>query len=161
VPTLDAIGLSPSNVEHAFFLQCYMKYPADPSFCKDGHLDNSSSVISLPLGGDIPPRASVLKCTPRKFRKMFLAQKASQTISEVSNTSLNLSQGGGLSDTNKLPIELHQLLARFCHGKLFKNPNVPLATHFVSYIQNGLTDLDASQISVSCLQILPAEVASL
>jgi hypothetical protein len=122
MPTLQSIGVSSANVEHAFFLQCYMRYPVDPSFCKDGHLDNASSVISLPPGREVPPRASTLKCTPRKFRKMFLAQKASQTVSEVSNASLNLSQGGGLSDANRLPIEVHQLPARFGYGKLYKIP---------------------------------------
>jgi hypothetical protein len=94
VPTLESIGLSLTNIEHSFFIECYMKYPTKPSVCENGILDNTSPVITLPPEGEIPPRASILKCTPKRFRKTFqVAQKASQTVSEVSNASLSLSVG--------------------------------------------------------------------
>jgi hypothetical protein len=143
VPTLQSIGLQSFNVEHAFFLKCYMIYSADPSYCQDGILSNVSSIISLSPGGAFPPRASVLKKTPRKFRKIFKAQTASSRVTEVVNASLSLQPGGGLSEDEPLPSELHVILARFCHGPAYKNPSVPLSSQFVSFLQNGLTELDA------------------
>jgi hypothetical protein len=67
VPSLSSLGLDITNNEHAFFLQCYMKYPTDPSFCLNEVLDSASSVVSLPPGGAFAPKASVLKKTPRRF----------------------------------------------------------------------------------------------
>jgi hypothetical protein len=52
--------------------------------------------------------------------------------------SLKLKKGGGLSDNEPLPAEVHNLLATFCQGEFFKNPSVPFTPQFVSYIQNKL-----------------------
>jgi hypothetical protein len=144
VPSLRSLGLDMTNKEHVFFLQCYMKYPTDPSFCLNGVLDSASSVVTLPPGGACAPRASVLRKTPRRFQNIFFAQTASQKVSKVGNASHNLQQGGGLTEHEPLPSEVHSLLATFCASNLYKNPIVPLSTQFVSYIQNGLTSLDAA-----------------
>jgi hypothetical protein len=129
-------------VEHAFFLKSYMQFPTDPSFCKDGIFDNSSSVISLPPGGALAPRASVLKKTPKRFRKLFYTQTWSKTTTNVPNATLSQKQGGGLNRTESLPSEVHALLADFCRKEIYKNPAVPLISQFLTYVQNGLEDLD-------------------
>jgi hypothetical protein len=112
--TLTSLGLTVDHPEHAFFLRCYMRYPTDPSFCQNRSLDSAASVVTLPPGGAVAPRASVLKHTPRKFRKIFLAQQASQQVTETANASLSIASGGGLSEKETLPSEVHVLLARFC-----------------------------------------------
>jgi hypothetical protein len=120
VQTLDSLGLSMTNTEHAFFIPCYLRYNTDPFFCSNGIFNNTSLVVTIPPGEAVPPRASILKCTPKRFRKMFLAQQASQKVSQVGNASLNLMNGGGLKDCEQLPKEIHTLFARFCYGKLYK-----------------------------------------
>jgi hypothetical protein len=90
VPTLQSIGLDLLHPEHAFFVKCYMQYPTDPSYCQDGILSNASSIVTISPGEAFPPRASVLKQTPRKFRKLFKAQSAILKVSDVANMSLNL-----------------------------------------------------------------------
>jgi hypothetical protein len=120
-----------------------MQCPSDPSFRQDGILDSISSVVTLPPGGTFPPRASVLQKTPQRFRKSFFVQTASKQVSKIANASLNLNSGGGLTENEPLPSEVHSLLAAFCANDLHKNPTVPLVTQCVSYIQNGLTTLDA------------------
>jgi hypothetical protein len=142
VAHLTSIGLNLTHPEHQFFHECYMKYSADPSFCVDGVLDSNSSVVSLPTGGAFPPRASVLKQVPRKFRKMFLSRKAAGQVSSIQNSALNLNEGGGLLLSDDLPPVLHTLLCKFVHSNAFKNPAVPLVSQFLTYLQNGLTSLD-------------------
>jgi hypothetical protein len=131
-----------SNDEHAFFLKCYMQYPTDLAFCLDEILHNVSSVVSISPGGEFSPRASVQKNTPRKFSKLFRAQAASSKTRDIANGALNLQRGGGLAD-EPLPEEIHRILARLCHNSAYKNPSVPLSSQFISYLQNGLTELDA------------------
>jgi hypothetical protein len=142
VATLQSLGMTSAKTQHALFLRCYMRFPIDPSFCLNGILDNTSSVVSISRGGTFPPKASILKKTPRKFRRAFLAQSALPKVSEVANTSLSLQKGGGLTNNEPLPSEVHTLLATFCHGEFFKNPSVPLVPQFISYIQNELSELD-------------------
>jgi hypothetical protein len=105
VQSLKSLGLSTEHVEHAFFLKSYMQFPTDPSFCKDRIFDNSSSVISLPPGGALAPRASVLKKTPKRFGKLFYTQTSSKTTTNVPNATLSQKQGGGLNRTESLPSE--------------------------------------------------------
>jgi hypothetical protein len=93
------------DAEHAFFIRCYLRCHTDPSFCSDGVLDNASSVVTVPPGDAVLPRASVLKYTSKHFRKMFLAQKASITVSDIGNASLNLKDGGGLTASEQLSTE--------------------------------------------------------
>jgi hypothetical protein len=97
VSNLVSLGLDLSNLEHSFFADCYMKFQADPSFCKDGILNSNSTVVSLPPGGAYPPRASIIKQMPRKLRKIFHLLKGSAQVSNTSNKHLNLKLGGGLS----------------------------------------------------------------
>lgn len=139
---LPLLGLDKSNIEHAFFSECYLKFPADPSFCPNGVMPNNSSVISLPPGGAFPPRASILKKTPRQFRKLFLSQKESDQVSLIENRHLNLKEGGGLTGNDTLPKEVHLLLADFMRSSVFKNPAVPLISQFLTYLQQGLSSLD-------------------
>lgn len=142
VSTLQDLGLTTENREHAFFLQCYMKYPVDSSFCEKNILDHASAVVSIAPGGAFPPKASVLKKTPKRFRRIFYAQTSSKKVSNVPNSSLSLKQGGGLSENKPLPREVHALVAAFAYNEFHKNPTVPLISQIVSYFQNGLTDLD-------------------
>lgn len=142
VPTLQSLGLRKDSHEHAFFLRCYMQYPTDGSFCLNNTLDHSSYVVSLPPGGAFPPKASALKKAPRQFRRSFFTQSAARKVTNVSNASLSLKQGGGLTQDEPLPREIHTLLAEFVHKDLHKNPAVPLVSQFISYIQNGLVPLD-------------------
>jgi hypothetical protein len=60
----------------------------------------------------------------------------------VSNSSLNLEEGGGLSVNEPLPQEIHTILAGFIYNELHKNPIVPLISQFVSFLQNGHKTLD-------------------
>lgn len=142
VPTLQSIGLTTDNPEHAFFTKCYMQFPVDPSFCPNNILDQTSSVISLAPGPAFPPKASVLRNTPRKFRKSFFVQTAAVQVTNVSNSSLSLKQGGGLSESEPLPKEIHAIIADFTYNDYHKNPAVPLVSQFVSFLQNGLISLD-------------------
>jgi hypothetical protein len=71
VMDLSTIGIDPSILEHAFFSECYLKFHTDPNFCQNGIMANNATVVSLPPRGTFPPRASVLKEIPRKFRRMF------------------------------------------------------------------------------------------
>jgi hypothetical protein len=103
VQSLHSLGLSTKNAEHAFFLRSYMQFLTDPSFCKDGVLDNCSAVISLPPGGANARRASVLKRTLKRFRKLFHTQTSCKTTTSVPNSSLNQKQGGGLDRRETLP----------------------------------------------------------
>jgi hypothetical protein len=64
-PSLPLLGLDLENVEHAFFTECFLKFPTHPSFCPDGIMPNNSAIIELHPGGAFPPRASILKKTPR------------------------------------------------------------------------------------------------
>jgi hypothetical protein len=121
-----------------------MRYPTDLSFCRNGILDPASSVVSILPGGAIPPRASVLKNTPRRFRKAFFAQSAAQKVTEVTNTSLSLTKGGGLTITETLPADVHTLLARFCYSDCHKNSVVSLTSQFISYAQNALSHLNGA-----------------
>lgn len=118
------------NYHKIVFVECYMKFCIDPSFCKDGWHDAASNhtVISLPTGNAFPPRASVLKEIPRKFRKLFLTQKGSDRISSVQNSKLNVKEGGGLLSTDWIPTEVHSLLFKFLNGRTFKNPAVPIVS---------------------------------
>jgi hypothetical protein len=78
VPPLLSLGLDIANPEHSFFAKCYMRFPADPSFCIEGKISNTSAVVSLPSGGAFPPRASILKQISKKLRRFFLSQKESR-----------------------------------------------------------------------------------
>jgi hypothetical protein len=142
VPTLQSLGFDKSNVEHVFFAKCYMQFQADPTFCTNGKMDSSFTVVSLPPGGSFPPRASLVKQMPRKLRNFFLSQKGSDQISNIGNKHLNLKPGGGLVNDDELPKSLHLLLGRMIHSKNYKNPSVPLSSQFFVYLQNGLTNLD-------------------
>jgi hypothetical protein len=137
VPTLQSLGLTKDNAQHAFFLKCYIRFPTDPSFCLNGVMDTASSVVSISPGGAFPPKAWILKKTPKRFRRAFFAQSASQTVTDIANASLSLKKGGGLSVNEPLPSEVHNMLGNFCHGEFFKNPSVPFAPQIVSYIQNA------------------------
>jgi hypothetical protein len=110
-------------------------------------LDHSASVVSLSPGGAFPHKASVLKKAPRQFRRSFFTQTAARKVTNVSNASLNLKQGGGLSQNEPLPREIHTLLAEFIYKDLHKNATVPLVSQFISYIQNGLTSLDQALLN--------------
>lgn len=140
--SLPLLGLDPFNTEHAFFSECYLKFPTDPSFCPNGTMPHNSAVISLPPGGAFPPRASILKKTPRQFRKLFLSQQASDRVSLNENKQLNLKDGGGLVQEDALPKEVHILLANFMNSTIYKNPAVPLISQFLTYLQQGLSSLD-------------------
>jgi hypothetical protein len=59
VASLSSLGVNIHYPEHAFFVRCYMRYPTDPSYCQDGNLDSAASVVTLPPGGAVAPRASV------------------------------------------------------------------------------------------------------
>jgi hypothetical protein len=63
-------------------------------------------------------------------------------VSEVANASLSLNKGGGLINDEPLPKEVHTLMAKFYHNGTYRNPAVSFTSQFVSYIQNGLTELD-------------------
>lgn len=126
-----------------------MQFPTDPSFCKDGILDNCSAVISLPPGGANTPRASVLKKTPKRFRRLFLTQNSSKATTSVTNSSLSQKQGGGLDTTVNLPAEVHALLTEFCTKEIYKNPAVPLISQLLTHVQNGLEDLDSKLLGYS------------
>jgi hypothetical protein len=119
-----------------------MKFQADPSFCPNGILPHNSAVISLPPGGAFLPRASILKKTPKQFRKLFLSQKTSDKVSLVENRHLNLLEGGGLVSNDTLPKEVHLLMANFLSGTAYKIPAVPLISQFVTFVQQGLSSLD-------------------
>jgi hypothetical protein len=142
VPTLSSLGLDDSIPEHAFFLECYMKFLADPSFCKDGKADPNSAIVSMPPGGAFPPRASVIKKFPRKFRNIFSSQQSSPHVSANINKNLSLKPGGGLLLDDHLPSVIHTLLCRFASSNCYKNPAVPMSSQFLMYIQNGLSSLD-------------------
>jgi hypothetical protein len=60
VPSLKSLGIDISVPEHGFFVECYMKFLADPSFCKNGKLETNSAVVSMPPGGAFPLRASIV-----------------------------------------------------------------------------------------------------
>jgi hypothetical protein len=149
VASLQSLGLSTDNIEHAVFLRSYMQFQTDPSFCKDGILDNSSSVISLPPGGANAPRASVLKKTPKRFRNLFFTQKSSKRTTNVPNSALKQKEGGGLHMTEPLPSEVHLMLADFCQKNVHKNPAVPLISQFLTHVQNGLDSLDTALLRYS------------
>lgn len=110
VPTLASLGIDTSIPEHDFFVECYMKFLADPSSCKDGKLDANSSVVSMPPGGAFPPRASVVKKFPPKLRHIFTLQQGSQLVSNTGNKNLGYKPGGGLLLDDKLPSAVHTLL---------------------------------------------------
>jgi hypothetical protein len=57
VSSLQSFGLTPADTEHAFFLKCYMQFPADASFCQNGTLDNTLSIVSLPAWRISPPQS--------------------------------------------------------------------------------------------------------
>jgi hypothetical protein len=141
-PSLPLLGLDPQNNEHAFFAECYLKFHTDPSFCPNGIMPHNSAVISLPPGGAFPPRASILKKTPRQFRKLFLSQQSPQLVSLTENKHLNLKEGGGLLQDDPLPKEVHVLLANVLTSTAYKNPTVPLISQFLTYLQQGLVSLD-------------------
>jgi hypothetical protein len=141
-PSLPELGLDLTNTEHAFFAKSYLQFPAHPSFCPNGILPYNSAVISLPPGGAFPPRASILKKTPKQFRKLFLSQKTSNKVSLVENKHLSLSEGGGLISDNTLPKEVYLLLAKFLHSTAYKTPAVPLISQFLTFMQQGLSSLD-------------------
>jgi hypothetical protein len=149
VASLQSLGLSTDNIEHAFFLRSYMQFQTDPSFCKDGILDNSSSMISLPPEGANAPRASVLKKTPKRFRNLFFTQNSSKRTTNVPNSALNQKEGGGLFRTEPLPSEVHLMLADFCQKNVHKNPAVPLISQFLTHVQNGLDSLDTALLRYS------------
>lgn len=142
VSSLQSLGLNRQNDEHAFFLKCYMKFPVDPSFAKDGVVTHASAVVSLPPGGACPPRASILRKAPKRFRKLFFSQTASGQVTSVPNPDLNLSLTGGLSQRETLPSELHHLITRFSYQGFYKNPAVPLISQFTMFLQNDLSSLD-------------------
>lgn len=142
IQKLQSLGLDRSNPEHSFFLSCYMSYHVAPDFCKEGILPEFSGIVSFGPGGSQTPRHSVLKKLPRKFRKIFLSQKNSETCTSTSNSSLRLQPGGGLCSYDRLPKDLHILFAKFAYSGVFKNPTVPLISQFITFLQNGLTDLD-------------------
>lgn len=142
VPTLSSLGLDLKQPEHAFFAKCYMQFPTDPAFCKDGIPPQNSNVISLPPGSAFPPRASILKKMPKNYKKIFRNQTASSAVSDVSNSRLSLESNGGLYIQDPLPEEVHHLFFRFLNTDLYKNPTVPLFSQFLTYIQNGLSKLD-------------------
>jgi hypothetical protein len=96
VQTLQSLGLSAQNMEHAFFIRCYILFPTDPSFCSDGIHDNASTVASLLPGGAFAPRALALKKTPKKFHKLFFVQASSKKTTNVQNSSLNLKNAWGI-----------------------------------------------------------------
>jgi hypothetical protein len=141
VPSLQSIGLRADKAQHAFFIKCSMRFPTKKSFCLNGILDTTSSVVSIAPGGAFPPKASILRKTPRKFRRTFFAQAAPLKVSQVANSSLNLTKEEDSLITSSSP-QVHKLLATFCHGQFFKNPSVPFAPQFISYIQNELPELD-------------------
>lgn len=88
VANLSVLGLNTINPGHAFFAECYMKFPADPSFCKDGIMDNTSTVVSLPPDGAFPARASIIKKIPRNFRNVFSYQQGSLRVSKTADRGL-------------------------------------------------------------------------
>jgi hypothetical protein len=152
VPSLQSLGLSAENIDHAFFIKCYLNFPTDPSFCSDGIHDSASAVASISPGGAFAPRASTLKKTPKKFQKLFFAQTASRKSTTVQNSSLNLNEGGGLDTSENLPSEVHALMAKICSNEMCKNPSVSLLSQFIQYLQNGLTTgRSAAQIFLSGL----------
>lgn len=143
VSSLQSLGLNRRNDEHAFFLTCYMHFPVDSSFVTNGVVTHASAVVSLPPGGACPPRASVLKKAPKRFRKLFFSQSESRSVTTVPNSDLNLSQTGGLSQRETLPPQIHHLITRFSYQETYKNPNVPLISQFVMFKQNELHQLDS------------------
>jgi hypothetical protein len=48
VSSFSSLGLNRSILQHAFFAECYLKFPADPSFCPEGVMSSNLAVISLP-----------------------------------------------------------------------------------------------------------------
>jgi hypothetical protein len=142
VSPFTSLGLDLSNVEHVFLSECYLKFHTDPSFCPNGVMDTNSTVVSLPPEKAFPPRASVLKQIPRKFRKMFLTQEGTSQVSSIGNRNLNLKEGGGLTASDKLPTAVHTLLNRFLSGSAYKNPAVPMSSQFLTFLQHGLISLD-------------------
>jgi hypothetical protein len=138
----EKLDLDLKNPEQAFFAECYLKYYAHPSFCRDGVMDSNSPVISLPPGGAFPPRDSILRKTPKQFRKLFLSKQATARVSSTGNSNLNLNEGGGLLQTDRLPKEVHQLLCTFINSNMQKNPTIPLISQFLTYLQHGLMSLD-------------------
>jgi hypothetical protein len=142
VASLSSLGLDHSNLQHAFFSECYMKFHTDPSFCPDGVMAQNSTIVSLPPGGTFHPRASVLKQVPRKFRCMFQTQKGFGTVTSVGNKHLNLQEGGGLASNDKVPAEVHELLHRFLIEDTYKNPFVSMSSQFLTFLQHGLVSLD-------------------
>jgi hypothetical protein len=140
---MQTLGLDVTNPEHAFFADCCLKLPADPSFCKDGILDSNSSVVSLPPGEAFSPRASIIRKILKKRRHIFLTQKGSPIVSSIGNKHLNLKTGGGLSPEDRLPASVHILLCCMINGPQFRNPGVPMpASQVLVYLQNGLASLD-------------------
>lgn len=160
--SLQSLGLSLDNPEHAFFARCYTRFPTDPSFCIEGIHNHASSVVGLSPGGAFAPRASILNKTPRKFWKLFFVQNGSRNTSTVQNSSLCLGSDGGLDTSEELPTEVHLLMSIFAQGDLYKNPLVSLLSQFVQYMQNGLTDLDDRLLQYSSLvyNICPLRVRS-
>jgi hypothetical protein len=73
---------------------------------------------------------------------MFLAQKGSQRVSSAANPHLNLKEGGGLFNDDRLPKEVHNLLFQFTNDTMHKNASVTLVLQFLTYLQNGLVTLN-------------------
>jgi hypothetical protein len=73
---------------------------------------------------------------------MFLTQQGTSQVSSITNKHLNLQPGGGLSTADKLPKEVHALLYKFLDSKAYKNPSLPMSSQFLTFLQNGLTDLN-------------------
>lgn len=118
VSTLQSLGISRTNPEHAFFTRCYMQFQTDPSFCSDGNHNNALAVAILSPGGAIAPRASALKKIPKKFRKLFLTQQSNKMTTNVPNFSLQLQNGGGLDTSEGLPQEVDAIMAEFIQNDL-------------------------------------------
>lgn len=73
VPTLQSLGLEPAvNIQHRFFVECYMKFPAVPGFCSNEHFTPVSYWLDQPVGPAHPPRALILKKSSKKMMQLFL-----------------------------------------------------------------------------------------
>jgi hypothetical protein len=143
------LKLDPSIPSHAFFLENYMKFPADPTFCENGVFQHFSSTISLPPGPSQAPRASSLRRLPKKFRNLFKAQSTSLEVSSIQNACLAFQPGGGLDLDDNLPSETHILLNAFLYSTAFKNSTTSLISQFISFVQGGLKDLDLVLLNYS------------
>jgi hypothetical protein len=135
VSTLQSLGLDPhSNIQHCFFVKCYMNYLTSPDFCSEGNFEPLPFWLDQPAGPAHPPQSSILKKRPRKMMELFFFDAQGPRVSDTRNRDFATNTSGLASF--RIPEVVIEIVHSIVLSNTFLSSSTNLTQQIVTYLQH-------------------------